>query len=63
MSALFFALLAVALIGFQIWRGVVFAGGNVLRRRETPGPFWFIIAVQLFCIAILGAAVLMYAAS
>ena len=58
MAPSIFVLLAIALLGFQIYKGVVFAGGQMLQRRQSPGPFWFIIGIQVFCFIILGLATL-----
>lgn len=53
MITLIFLLLCTGLILFQIRIGTVFAGGNRLKRSEYPGPFWFIIGIE-----ILGAVML-----
>lgn len=58
MSSFFILMTVAVLVAYEIKRGIAILGINhLVRRKEAAGPFWGVIAVQIFCAVVLAVAV------
>ncbi|MFT7641439.1 MAG: hypothetical protein ACI9G1_003187 [Pirellulaceae bacterium] len=49
----------VALVFMELWTGTAgLTYDHRVQRRKSPGPYWFIIGMQIFCAAMVTIAAL-----